>query len=135
MVHASTVERLMSTALVCVQDTETVAAAHQEMLRNCIHHLPVVDEHRNLVGVLSSTDVLEHWSMRQAKRVGECMSRAPVTVYAQMSTARATDLMLEHGFRSLPVVGSDGHLIGIITETDLLRASRPGVELRSAPAR
>jgi CBS domain-containing membrane protein len=124
MARAMTVESLMSTALVCVQDTDTVATAHQEMLRACIHHLPVVDAHRNLVGILSSTDVLEHWSRRQRERVGECMSRAPVTVSVSTSTARAADMMLEQGFRSLPVVASDGHLVGIITETDLLRASR-----------
>jgi CBS domain-containing protein len=135
MVRASPVETLMSTALVCVPDTATVEAAHREMLRNSIHHLPVVDEHRNLVGVLSSTDVLEHWSRRRRTRVGECMSRAPVTVYANTSTARATEMMVEQGFRSLPVVGSDGHLIGIITETDLLRASRARVERGSPPAR
>lgn len=128
MGRSSTVESLMSTALVCVQDTDTVATAHQEMLRACIHHLPVVDEHRNLVGILSSTDVLEHWSRRQRERVGKCMSRAPVTVTATTSTARAAAMMLDHGFRSLPVVASDGHLVGIITETDLLRASRDGQE-------
>jgi len=122
MARPSMVEDLMSTALVCVEDTETVAVAHQEMLRNCIHHLPVVDRHRNLVGVLSATDVLDHWARRQWNRVGACMSRSPVTVFPNTSTRRAAEMMLEHGFRSLPVVGSDGHLIGIITETDLLRA-------------
>ena len=135
MVRGSKVESLMSTALVCVQDSDTVADAHQEMSRNCIHHLPVVDAHGNLVGVLSSTDVLDHWSRRRTKRVGECMSRAPVTVSANTSTAQAVETMIEHGFRSLPVVGSDGHLIGIITETDLLRASRARTEVESAEVR
>ena len=133
--EATTVESLMSTALVCVQDTDTVAAAHQEMLRACIHHLPVVDAHRNLVGVLSSTDVLDHWSRRRSERVGKCMSRAPVTVSTATSTTRAAAMMREYGFRSLPVVASDGHLIGIITETDLLRASRDRSQPGAPPAR
>jgi CBS domain-containing protein len=51
------------------------------------------------------------------------MTRAPVAVRPETSMTQARGLMLENGFRSLPVVGSDGHLIGILTETDLLRAS------------
>jgi CBS domain-containing protein len=32
--------------------------------------------------------------------------------------------MLEHRFGALPVVGSDGHLVGIVTDTDFLAAAR-----------
>jgi len=104
--ESTTVESLMSTALVCVQDTDTVAAAHQD-----------------------------HWSRRRSERVGKCMSRAPVTVSTATSTTRAAAMMREYGFRSLPVVASDGHLIGIITETDLLRASRDRSQPGAPPAR
>jgi len=124
MPRALRVEDLMSTALVCVRDTDTLDLAKQEMHTAGIHHLPVVDAHRNLVGVLSSTDVSKYptnrWSHR---RVGTCMSRAPVAVRPETSMTQARGLMVENGFRSLPVVGSDGHLMGILTETDLLRAS------------
>jgi CBS domain-containing protein len=33
-------------------------------------------------------------------------------------------LMLEHRFASLPVLGTDGHLLGIVTDTDFLIAAR-----------
>jgi CBS domain-containing membrane protein len=119
------VENLMSTALVCAFDTDTLGAAHREMELAGIHHLPVIDEHRNLVGILSSTDVVaQPTGLWGTLRVGKCMSCTPVTVTPGMSALQAMDLMLEYGFRSLPVVGSDGHLIGILTETDLVRASR-----------
>jgi len=124
MPRALRVEDLMSTALVCVRDADTLDRAKREMRSAGIHHLPVVDAHRNLVGVLSTTDLAKYstgrWSHR---RVGTCMTRAPVAVRPETSMTQARGLMLENGFRSLPVVGSDGHLIGILTETDLLRAS------------
>ena len=52
------------------------------------------------------------------------MSRAVVTVTPETSLTRASELMLENAFRSLPVVASDGRLIGILTETDLVRGMR-----------
>jgi CBS domain-containing protein len=110
----------MSTALVCVRDTDTIGTALREMERGTLHHLPVVDEHLNLVGVISSTDILGG-TCTPDQRIGRFMSRSVVTVTAETPATQARDLMAENVFRSLPVVDSDGHLIGILTETDLLQ--------------
>jgi len=131
MTHASRVGDLMSTALVFVRDTDTLAVARREMQRAGIHHLPVVDEHQNLVGVISETDLSDRRRRTaRTQRIGELMSRAVVTVTPEISIRFARELMLDRAFRSLPVVGSGGQLIGIVTETDLLRGIRavdPGV--------
>ena len=125
MTRPSRVGDLMSTALVFVRDTDTTAIARREMRRAGIHHLPVVDEHQNLIGVISRTDLVESGRGRgRTERIGKLMSRAVVTVTPESSIGLARDLMLENVFRSLPVVGSDGQLIGILTETDLLRGIR-----------
>ena len=125
MTRPSRVGDLMSTALVFVRDTDTTASARREMLRAGIHHLPVVDEHQNLIGVISKTDLTEPGRKRgRTQRIGKLMSRAVVTVTPESSINLARELMLENVFRSLPVVGSDGQLIGILTETDLLRGIR-----------
>ena len=135
MRRPSRVGDLMSTALIFVRDTDTLGTALREMQRATIHHLPVVDEHLNLIGVLSTTDVLDARRGRSAAtRVGRSMSRSVVSVTPETSVSRAMELMTENVFRSLPVVDSDGHLIGIVTETDLLRGSRspPAPSRRSA---
>jgi CBS domain-containing protein len=125
MSHATRVADLMSTALICVRDTDTIEAALGEMHRAAIHHLPVVDEHLNLIGILSSTDLLVGRRGRSPQqRIGRFMSRGVVTVTPETSTDRALEVMTEKAFRSLPVVDSAGRLIGIVTETDLLRGSR-----------
>jgi len=125
MAGARKVESLMSTALVTVRDTDTVGLAEAEMKLGAIRHVPVVDEKQNLVGILSARDVLAALAKgKKSVRVGEYMNRRPVTVTPDTPIERAIDLLLEHRFGSLPVVGSDGHLMGIITETDFLRASR-----------
>ncbi|HET6983378.1 MAG TPA: CBS domain-containing protein [Myxococcaceae bacterium] len=133
---ATRVAELMSTAVICVRDTDTIETALKEMHRAAVHHLPVVDEHLNLVGVLSSTDILagpRHRAPEQ--RIGRFMSRSVVTVAPETSVSRAMDLMTDNVFRSLPVVDSDGHLIGILTDTDLLGSSRSSPGDSKSPRR
>jgi acetoin utilization protein AcuB len=52
--------------------------------------------------------------------VGDKMSRSPVTVKPEASLSEALDIMKKKGIRRLPVV-SDGKLVGIVTELDLLK--------------
>jgi acetoin utilization protein AcuB len=53
--------------------------------------------------------------------VGAVMSRNVVAIESDRELREAAQLMLDHSFGALPVI--DGSLlVGIITETDLLRA-------------
>ncbi|MGH7304279.1 MAG: CBS domain-containing protein [Candidatus Rokuibacteriota bacterium] len=58
--------------------------------------------------------------------VGAVMSRNVVAIESDREPREAAQLMLAHGFGTLPVgslpVVDGGLLVGIITETDLLRA-------------
>ncbi len=118
------VESLMSTALVTARDSDLLAAADLEMKLGSFRHIPVVDENENLIGLLSARDVLVGLRRGKTKRVGDCMTRHVITVRAETPVPAAIDLLLENQFGCLPVVGSDGHLIGIVTETDFLQAAR-----------
>ena len=125
MMHTFRVGDLMSTAVVFVHDTDTIATARREMRRAGFRHLPVVDEHQNLLGIISSTDLTNGRRRPVASgRIGRSMSRVVVTVTPDTPVTRAEALMLENAFHSLPVVASDGHVVGILTETDLLRGRR-----------
>jgi len=53
--------------------------------------------------------------------VGDAMTKNPRTVHPDASLLEAARLILEHRFRALPVVDG-GRLVGIITETDIVRA-------------
>lgn len=119
------VQDLMSTAVVTVRETDSISVAETEMTLGSMRHLPVVDEKQNLIGVLSSRDVLEALARGKKKvRVGDVMTRKPITVTPETPVHTAIDLLLEHGFGSLPVVGNDGRMMGIVTETDFLQAAR-----------
>lgn len=52
----------------------------------------------------------------------EIMTRNPITVNPDDSLHTVRELMAKHGFRHLPVV-SNGELVGMISQTDVLRLS------------
>ncbi len=52
-------------------------------------------------------------------KVKDIMTRQVVTVRAETSLAEAATLLQQHHIGGLPVVDAEGHLLGIVTETDL----------------
>ena len=53
--------------------------------------------------------------------VRDVMTAPVVTVHADDGLDDAARLLREHGVRSLPVVDDDGHLLGMVTDTDVVR--------------
>jgi acetoin utilization protein AcuB len=91
---------------------------------NGLHHLPVVDAHGMLVGIIAERDLLlaaSHY-VQNPVDVAEVMHREVITVTSDMQMAEAATLMIEHKIGSLPVVDAERRLIGIITESDMFRA-------------
>lgn len=93
-----------------------------------IRHLPVVRKGR-LVGVISDRDLLAEtgWSRGgehgSRKSVRDIMCSPPITVTPGESIVSVMVEIVARGIGCLPVVSAqDGSLLGIVTETDLLRA-------------
>jgi CBS domain-containing protein len=60
--------------------------------------------------------------LKAPRLVGDLMSAEPVVVRADAPLSDAARLMDANGFSGLPVVDGSGVLVGVISETDLLRA-------------
>ncbi|WP_460072847.1 CBS domain-containing protein [Streptomyces sp. YKOK-I1] len=111
-----------------------------------ISGLPVIDEDRKVVGVISGTDLVLRqahepetagvrarcrrlFSARarragarsRATTAGGVMSKPAVTVRADATVAEAARLMTAHRVERLPVVDGAGVLVGIVTRRDLLQ--------------
>jgi CBS domain-containing protein len=61
-------------------------------------------------------------------KTADVMTRNVVSLQPETTVFQAADLMLEHRISGLPVVDSDGHIIGIVTEGDFLRRSETGTQ-------
>jgi len=132
MRHHILVEDLMTTAVIAVHARDSLETARTQMELAGIRHLPVVDDAQQVIGILSNRDLLR----AEKGRVGEHMTVDVITVLPSMRAADAATRMQELKIGSLPVVGDDARLIGILTETDFLgvaeRALR-GHELLERP--
>lgn len=130
------VEKLMTTGVIAVRDTDTVGKADSEMRTADIRHLPVIDRDSHVVGIVSNRDLLRALGAKDGcfRRIGEVMTRDVATVHPQMPAHQAVEIMLERKIGALPVVGDDGVMIGIITETDFLGVAHQALSKTAAQA-
>ena len=113
----------MSSPAVTIRTDTDYQSALKLMQEHAMHHLPVVDGGGRLVGITAERDLLlgaAHY-LSSAVEVGEVMHRGAITVTPDMRIIEAADLMARNAIGALPVVNPAGQLLGIITESDLLR--------------
>jgi CBS domain-containing protein len=68
--------------------------------------------------------------MEEAMRAKDIMTRDPIAIAPDASVMQAVRLMLQHRISGLPVVAIAGTLVGIVTESDLLRRTELGTGQR-----
>ena len=66
--------------------------------------------------------------MKSLPKIGEFMDAVVPTLTPETQIMKAVDFLLRHRVTGAPVVNSEGRLMGIITETDLLKLVTEGIE-------
>jgi CBS domain-containing protein len=126
-----TVGELMTRSdLVTLTETQNLAQAEELLRLHRIRHLPVVRDGR-LVGLITHRDLLKAAARRSTgtpTNVSDVMVREVCTVRSATPTREAVKLMLDHKYGCLPVVGAAGELVGILTETDMVRYAQHLIE-------
>ncbi len=138
--------QIMTKDVVTIGPDASIVEASRLMLEHHISGLPVVDAHGHLVGIVSEGDFLrrteigtqrkrQRWLqfligpdreasefVRQSgRKVGEIMSRSPLTVGEDTSLEEIVSLMEKNHVKRLPVMHRD-RLVGIVTRANLLSA-------------
>ena len=65
--------------------------------------------------------------MDSLPKISEFMDQVVPTIGPDMQIMKAVDYLLRHRVTGVPVVDSNGNLLGIITETDLLKLVTEGI--------
>lgn len=127
------VRDIMTISCITAPATMPVLEARQLMLEKRIRHLLVTDGPK-LLGIVTDRDIrlnlpspatsLSVWEINYLlarMTLSGVMTKNVVVVESGREATEAAQVMLDHKIGALPVVDR-GHLVGIITETDLLRA-------------
>lgn len=127
---------IMSSDAVSVSGNATAAAAWRLLERHRIKALPVVDEARRVVGIVTRTDFVGRTAFglrgprtrrlsllrdaTQTRRVDDLMTPNVRTVDAELPVAELIPVFAHYGHHHIPVVDDRRRLIGMITQSDLI---------------
>ena len=127
-----TVKEIMTKDLVVVSPTDRLIHARRQMMEAHVGRVPVLDD-EELVGVVTSKDLMrafidfrknvpEKYQKSQIKEVlvEYIMSTHPTVTTKDATISEVAKIMMETGYNGLPVVEA-GKVVGIITQTDILR--------------
>jgi CBS-domain-containing membrane protein len=144
------VKDVMTTRVVCVRQDATYKDMAAELREHHISALPVLDEADKVVGVVSEADLLAKEALdgeipgrsggilsrgERAKATGgtagDLMTSPPITITANDGVVHAARLMQGKRVKRLPVVTTEGRLIGIVSRADVLSVySRQDEDIR-----
>ncbi len=99
--------------------TQTLAEARQIMRSNKIGGIPIVDQDHKLVGILTNRDLrFEH---EEKKAIAEVMTTDNIITSDPDTTLhKAEDILNQYKIEKLPIVDTEGKLIGLITYKDII---------------
>ena len=147
---------LMTRNVVTVDEEASVQEAAALMLRHRVSALPVLDRSGKLVGIVSegdlmrraelgtererswwlelitaNSDLAEDYVKAHGRKVGEVMTRKPITASPNTPINEIAVLLEEHAIKRVPILDR-GKLVGIVARANLLQALA-GLKL-AAPA-
>ncbi len=146
------VEDVMTSEVVCARPSTPYKELVRLLTGRNVSAVPVVDEEQHVLGVVSEADLILKQGQpvdavqrsllaskrRRADRLkarggtaAELMTWPVITVGPQADVAEAARLLRKHRIKRLPVTDPAGRLIGIVSQSDVLKVFlRPDEEIR-----
>ena len=122
----ATVGDWMTRRLLALDASASVGEAASLMAQRHVGSVLVMRDGR-LTGIFTERDIVHavsHDVQAPDEPLADWFTRAPVTVTPEVSIDRARELMLEGGFRHLPVTdGPGGEVTGMLSMRDVARAT------------
>ncbi|HUT73083.1 MAG TPA: CBS domain-containing protein [Desulfatiglandales bacterium] len=131
---AMKLEEIMTTQVATIGMDDTLAAIRKIFEKVHFHHLLVLSEEHEVVGVISDRDLLKQLSpyLNTAseqkrdlhtlnKKAHQIMSRKLISASPTTTVKDAATLLMKHSISCLPVLAEDKWLVGIVTWKDILK--------------
>ncbi|MCT4563724.1 MAG: CBS domain-containing protein [Maledivibacter sp.] len=142
-------KNVMNRNVVSIKPNDTLRDAVILMVKHSISGLPVIDEDKNIVGIISQSDVLRHGKRpfiletvdlleillyeqspenyeKELKialdlKIKDVMTKGIITVLESTPAGKIAHLMISNKINRVPVI-RDGKLVGIIGREDIIKA-------------
>ncbi len=142
------VKEFMAKRVIAVDENEGIKALFKLMDQHGILGVPVVNDDRHVVGIVTEGDLLTHFTTLKTPRsvnllggivyldditdfnkhlrehcaetVKELMTQPVITLKESATLQEAINTMAEHKVNRLPVVDGHKKLVGIVTRTDIV---------------
>ncbi|MDP5081121.1 MAG: CBS domain-containing protein [Winogradskyella sp.] len=112
------VKHNMNTKILLVDKNDSLELVSHIMKWKNIHHLPVINKKKELVGLLSWTDIIKLGNEDLQLCVKDVMTKNIITISQDAPLEEAKQLMKSHNINCLPVVRGE-ELLAILTSKDL----------------
>lgn len=119
------IKDIMTRGVYTVEAEASAGEAAWGLTRRHIGGAPARDAEGNLVGILSSTDLVNpepsQW-IRGDATVGDLMTPEVISLYEEDPAMAAVNEMVKRDIHRIVVLDGDSKLAGIVTPMDVLRA-------------
>ena len=105
-----------------IEPQEMLSVVREKMDRGHFRRMPVVDKEGKLIGIVCDGDLRPHAGYLPTTRVTAAMVDDVIAVAPEESLEKAVEIILERKVGGLPVVDANRKVVGILTESDLVRA-------------
>ena len=122
-----TLGEIVKPTFITVAPEDTLGEVAERMSARNVGSVVVKDFGR-LIGILTERDMLRAMAARvhtSDARVRQWMTENPITAPPEMSFDEASAIMIDKGFRHLPVVEGE-NVLGIVSLRRIMAGARPG---------
>ncbi|WP_053956148.1 sigma 54-interacting transcriptional regulator [Inediibacterium massiliense] len=114
------VQQVMTKNPIVLTVEDTLHEAVKIFVKNRIDGAPIVDEERNLIGIITKTNLMKSFlkNIHSNTKVGTLATKKVITISQDASVGEAWEIKVGR----LPVVDEKGSLVGILTRTDIIKA-------------
>lgn len=107
-----------------IHPNNRVALARLRMLRLGVGALPVIDDEKKLIGIITLRDIDLAGNESYSLLVEDLMSINLITASRDTSIKEIVETMLQTGIQRIPIIDIGEKLIGLVTQTVVIRAAK-----------
>lgn len=128
------VSNYMSRQVISINQDMGIREAFFLMKQHAIRHLPIVDERKQLIGIISDRelrrpnwvdeahDITHVYYLDNTMHVSDVMIKNVHVLHTYDTLSKAVTLLLDKGIGAAPVLDKNETLVGMLSAIDLLRA-------------